>query len=69
MQSRKQIIHRMLTLCRPIAKFGDCDTTKTYDPVKTGVMAVEAVDATAFPNRGAMVVNAEALAVRRAAAR
>jgi len=33
-------------------------------------MALEAeVGATAFPNRGAMVVNAEALAVRRAVAR
>jgi len=33
-------------------------------------MAVEAeVEATAFPNRGVMVVNAEALAERRAAAR
>ena len=42
----------------------------TYDPVKTGAMAVEAeVEATAFPNRGVMVVNAEALAERRAAAR
>ena len=42
---------------------------ETYDPVKTGAMAVEAVDAMAFPNLGVMVVNAEALAERRAAAR
>lgn len=49
---------------------GDRHKEKTYDPVRMGAMALEAeVGATAFPNRGAMVVNAEALAVRRAAAR
>ena len=46
--------------------FGDREKM-TYVP-KTGAMADEA-GATAFPNRGVMVVNAEALAVRRAAAR
>ena len=42
----------------------------TYDPVRMGAMTDDAgADATAFPpKRGDMVVNAEALAERRAAA-